>query len=126
MVTGLPAVFVNPADPGFGEGFYPPAAPGSGWTDYVDGNGFVVRVRYTLPNPTMHVGYMPALPAPGRYAIEALIPGDIATTRGARCFVVSHPGGQRRETEVQIDQSYYHDVWVGLGISELNPALPDS
>ncbi len=117
---------VKPGDPGFAEGFYPPAEPGSGWTDYIDEAGFVVRVRWASPTQTMYVGYSPTLSAPGRYAIEALIPGDVGTTRGARYYVVSHPGGQRREDEVLVDQSYYHDVWVPLGVFDLDPAQADS
>ena len=119
-------VIVKPSDPGFTEGFYPPAVPGSGWTDYIDEDGFVVRVRPASAVQTMYVGYLPALPAAGRYIIEALVPGDVGTTRGARYYVVSHPGGQRREDEVLIDQSYYHDVWVRLGAFKLDPALPES
>jgi Peptidase family M23 len=126
MSNELPTFIVKPGDPGFVEGFYPPAVPGSGWTDYIDEAGLVVRVRAASPAQTMYVGYTPALPGAGRFSIEALIPGDVGTTRGARYYIVSHPGGRRRETEVLVDQSYYHDTWVPLGLYDLDPALPES
>ncbi|MBI3763649.1 MAG: peptidoglycan DD-metalloendopeptidase family protein [Chloroflexi bacterium] len=126
MASNLPTVMVKPGDHGFEEGYYPPAQPGQGWNDFVDANGIVVRVRSTSPVQTVYVGYLPALPGKSLYNIEVLMPGDVGTTRGARYFVVAHPGGQRRETEVHVDQSYYHDVWVSLGVFDLDPSYPDS
>jgi hypothetical protein len=38
-------LLIKPGDAGFSEGFYPLAEPGSGWTDYIDADGAVVRDR---------------------------------------------------------------------------------
>lgn len=118
-------VVVAPDGPGFSEGFYPPAQPG-GWTQFLDHSGNLTKYRTTSAEQTMYAAYQPALSARGRYVIETFVPGEHATTRGATYFITYHVNGERCQDQVVVDQQRYSDVWIPLGIYDLDPAFADS
>lgn len=113
---------VEPDSYGYAEGFYPPAQPG-GWSAMQDKSGHKTKYRWSSPTQTMYATYSPVITTKGMYVVEAFVPGTHATTRGARYFVTHHAGGQEQNKESIIDQRQYSDVWVPLGVFELDPAF---
>ena len=131
MALGLAGVIgevlIQPDGAGYHVTTYPPHPPGSGWTlKFTDVEGHAVHVRNTTKSQAVAVTYQPAIPAAGRYNVEVFIPGTHATTRGAQYFVVHHPGGQRQEARVVVNQYSVSNKWVLLGIFDLDPAQFES
>ncbi len=116
---------VYPGGTGFSEGGYT-GEPLTGWTEFVGNSGYLTKYRATSRTQTMWASYKPVLPEAGRYVVEVFIPGTHATTRGAQYFVLYHENGERKEKHVKVDQRMYSDVWVALGVFELDPQHADT
>jgi murein DD-endopeptidase MepM/ murein hydrolase activator NlpD len=120
-VSTATQVLVYPGGPGYSEGFYPPAQPGTGWTEFVDASSHPTRYRRTVTDQTMYASYVPSLTGKDRYVIEVFVPGIHATTREAQYFVTVYEGGDRIEKRVTVDQRTVSNVWVSLGVYDLDP-----
>ncbi|MBN1964749.1 MAG: M23 family metallopeptidase, partial [Anaerolineae bacterium] len=129
----------------------PPADDGDPFADYVevvppgdsrylDGvyQGSTIRfhglssefgpVKYAETHPqrsTLWAQWVPGITRSGRYEIAVFVPGTHATTRRAR-YHVRGIVGQDSTVLVELDQSKHFDVFVPLGVFDLDGARPDS
>ncbi len=88
--------------------------PASNWHDYPAGYG---NHAFWLQNGTFSQAssnwarWYPDLPRPGRYDVQIYVPGNLATTRNARYWIL-HDG----QTESRaVNQSLYTNQWVSIG-----------
>lgn len=126
-VTASELLKVAPGGPGWEEGAFPPNVAGAGWIDkFVDASGNPTWYRHTSHQNTMWAAYTPILPEAGRYVIETFVPGNHASTREARYFIVHHENGQHVETEASVEQRIYFDKWIPLATLDLDPANEDA
>lgn len=70
------------------------------------------------------VQWRPTIKHAGQYEIAVFIPTRHATAQNAR-YRIEGVTGQTGQLLVTLDQSKHRNVWVTLGVYELNPATPN-
>ncbi|MFN8471256.1 MAG: peptidoglycan DD-metalloendopeptidase family protein [Anaerolineae bacterium] len=87
------------------------------WFDSAYGWNGASLYTYASTQEEEWAEWVPTLPAPGHYEVQAWVPGYHATTHSAR-YQVTHDGGQ---TEVVVNQDNVSDAWVSLGGYQFTP-----
>ena len=116
-------ILIKPGEPGFRGGTY------TGETEFSTFEGtwnWTVLYKETEPSiSTVWTEYKAVLPQSGRYEIATFVPARHATTSRAR-FKVHGIRGTSTEVVIDINQGANRNLWVPLGIFDLDKNQPNA
>lgn len=129
--SGLPFIeqeeelVINVGEPGYFDGLHT-QFPKAGFTPFTRLGQSMKFARSVGSTPSsVWAIWMPDITTSGKYNVSAWIPGLHATTRRAR-YYVHGVVGENQPVPVDVNQQRFSDVWVSLGIFELDANNPSS
>ncbi|MBL8163310.1 MAG: peptidoglycan DD-metalloendopeptidase family protein [Anaerolineae bacterium] len=110
-------IVIRPNDSGFASGSY---------TNQPEFNSFqgtwgwqVLYKATEAQTSKVWARWTPTLPASGRYEISTFVPGRHSSSQNAR-FKITNVQGTTSEIVINLDQSRHNNIWVPLGVFELD------